>query len=167
MAELAYRAEWRNPAQGRADCTTSFLPWVGQQLSAGRALIIEARLWEDAKTDRQRAYYHGIVLKTIAQQARGADGAQFPLAVWKEYFRAEYLGHKTVTTKNPITGKKVRRRQRVSTEDLGIRAYSKLIDRVQAFAATDLNVTFPASFDQWEAAISRGEVDPETGEILG
>ena len=68
---------------------------------------------------------------------------------------------------NPITGKKSRRRQRLSTEDLGIRAYSKLIDRVQAFAVTELKVTFPATYDQWEAAISWGAVDPDTGEILG
>lgn len=100
---------------------------------------------EDAKTDRQRRYYHGVVLKTIAQQAR-PNGEQHALAVWKEYFRAEYLGYKTVTTKNPITGKKIRRRVRVSTEDLGVKGYSQLIDRVSAFAATELGVTFPARF---------------------
>lgn len=166
MAELAFRAEWHTPDQGRASCRGSFLPWVGEQLAAGRALVIEARLWEDAKTDRQRKYYHGVVLKTIAQQAR-PNGQAFDLRIWKEHFRAEFLGHKTVTTVNPITGKKSRRRQRLSTEDLGIRAYSKLIDRVQAFAATELKVTFPATYDQWEAAMSWGAVDPDTGEILG
>ena len=103
-----------------------------------------------------------MVLKTIAQQAR-PNGVQFPLAVWKEHFRAEYLGHKTVTTKNPLTGKKVRRRQRVSTEDLGVKGYSQLIDRVSAFAATELGVSFPASFDQWEGM----QADPDTGEIIG
>lgn len=167
MAELLFRTEWHNAEQGRANCTGAFLPWVGQQLAAGRALVIEARLWEDAKTDRQRKYYHGVVLKTIAQQARNTLGQAYDLKTWKEYFRNEYLGHKTVTTVNPLTGRKSRRRQRVSTEDLGIRGYSKLIDRVQAFAATELKVTFPASYDQWEAAIARGDVDPDTGEILG
>lgn len=167
MAELVFRAEWHNAEQGRANCTGAFLPWVGQQLASGRALVIEARLWEDAKTDRQRKYYHGVVLKTIAHQARNTEGQAYDLKVWKEYFRNEYLGFKTVTSVNPITGKKSRRRQRISTEDIGIRAYSKLIDKVQAFAATELRVTFPASFDQWEAAIARGDVDPDTGEILG
>lgn len=167
MSDLAFRAEWHNPDQGRASCKGSFLPWVGEQLAAGRALVVEARLWEDAKTDRQRRYYHGVVLKTIAAQARNTEGQGYDLKVWKEYFRNEYLGFKTFTTVNPITGKKSRRRQRISTEDLGIRRYSKLIDQVQAFAATELRVTFPASYDQWEAAIARGEVDPDTGEILG
>ena len=34
---------------------------------------------------------------------------------------------------------------------------------MSAFAATELGVTFQASFDQWE----RMQVDPETGEIIG
>ncbi|MCL2887466.1 MAG: hypothetical protein FWF20_11980, partial [Betaproteobacteria bacterium] len=79
------------------------------------------------------------------------------------HFRKEYLGSKTKTFTNPMTGRKSRRRVRISTEDLGIRAYSKLIDRVSAFAATELGVTFPASYDQWEQM----QVDPDTGEIMG
>ena len=35
-------------------------------------------------------------------------------------------------------------------------------DRVSAFAATELGVTFPATFQQWEGM----QVDPDTGEIL-
>ena len=120
------------------------------------------RLHQDAKTDRQRRYYHGVVLKSIAEQAR-PNGQQFPLAVWKEHFRAEFLGFKTVTAINPLTGRKARRRVRISTEDLSVRSYSNFIDRVSAFGATELGVTFPASFEQWE----RMQVDPETGEIIG
>lgn len=135
-------------------------PHMKEFLARGQQLDLEVRLHEDAKTDRQRRYYHGVVLQCIAQQAR-PQGQSFPLAVWKEHFRAEFLGFKTVTTKNPITGKKVRRRERVSTEDLGVKGYSQLIDRVTAYAATELNVTFPATYEQWA-----GTVDPETGEIL-
>ena len=61
-----------------------------EQWRAGRRLELELRLHEDAKTDRQRRYYHGVVLKSIAQQAR-PNGQQYPLAVWKEHFRKEYL----------------------------------------------------------------------------
>jgi hypothetical protein len=52
---------------------------------------------------------------------------------------------------------------RVSTEDLGVKGYSQLIDRVSAFAATELGVTFPATFQQWEGM----QVDPATGEVIG
>jgi len=42
----------------------------------------------------------------------------------------------------------------VSTEDLGVKGYSEYIDRVAAWAVTDLGVEF---VDEW--------VDPDTGEI--
>lgn len=162
MAELALQATWNEPVQAGQHFKNVLAPWCKSMWAAGHRLHVEVRLHEDAKTDRQRRYYHGVVLKTIAQQAR-PNGAQYPMAVWKEHFRAEYLGHKTVTTKNPLTGKKVRRRVRVSTEDLGVKGYSQLIDRVSAFAATELGVEFSVSFGRWEQM----QVDPDTGEIIG
>jgi len=69
--------------------------------------------------------------------------------------RAEFLGFKTVTHKNPITGKKARRRERVSTEHLGVKGYAEYIERVTAFAATELGVVFSEEY-----------VDPDTGEVL-
>ena len=162
MAEIALHAIWSDQEQARASFLQRVAPWCMEQWRDGRRLELELRLHEDAKTDRQRAYYHGVVLKTIAQQAR-PNGQQYPLAVWKEHFRKEYLGFKTLTHKNPLTGKKTRTRVRVSTEDLGVKGYSQLIDRVSAFAATELGVTFPATFQQWEGM----QVDPATGEIMG
>ena len=162
MSQLTIQASWNEPVQAGQHFKNVLAPWCKSMWAAGHRLHVEVRLHEDAKTDRQRAYYHGVVLKTIAQQAK-PNGAQYPLAVWKEHFRAEYLGSKTVTSKNPLTGKKVRRRVRVSTEDLGVKGYSQLIERVSAFAATELGVVFPASFAQWEQM----QVDPDTGEIIG
>ena len=162
MADIALQVIWPDQEHARTSFLQRVAPWCKAQWAQGRRLELEIRLHEDAKTDRQRKYYHGVVLKTIAAQARPND-QQFPLKVWKEHFREEFLGYKTVTTRNPLTGKKLRRRQRVSTEDLGVKGYSQLIDRVSAFAASELGVTFPASFEQWE----RMQVDPDTGEIIG
>lgn len=162
MTDLALSVVWPDPERARTSLLERVAPWCKAQWAAGHRLELQIRLHEDAKTDRQRKYYHGVVLKTIAAQARPND-QQFPLKVWKEHFREEFLGYKTVTTRNPLTGKKLRRRQRVSSEDLGVKGYSQLIDRVSAFAATELGVTFPASFEQWE----RMQVDPDTGEISG
>lgn len=162
MADIALQVIWPDQEHARTSLLQRVAPWCKAQWAQGRRLELEIRLHEDAKTDRQRKYYHGVVLKTIAAQARPND-QQFPLKVWKEHFREEFLGYKTVTTRNPLTGKKLRRRQRVSSEDLGVKGYSQLIDRVSAFAATELGVTFPASFEQWE----RMQVDPDTGEIIG
>lgn len=115
------------------------LPWVGQQLEQGRQLVAEFRLLDDDITDKQRAYLHAVVLAEIALYAR-PGGQQFPMKVWKEHFRKEWLGFKTVTNINPITGRKHRTRVRVSTEDLGITAMAEYIDRIIAYAATELGV---------------------------
>lgn len=143
-----------NEVQGHIVVSKTVWPWCKSQLNAGRPVVLEARLAEDCKTDKQRRYLHGYILMTIARQA-APNGTKFPMQVWKEHMRSEFLGFKTVTTTNPLTGKKVRRRQRVSTEDLGVKGYSEYIDRVAAYAATELGVEF---MEQW--------VCPETGEIF-
>jgi hypothetical protein len=125
-------------------------PW----LMAERKLVAELRLYEDSKTDAMRRYYHGVTLKTIAEQVT-IEGKRHGLQTWKEYFRAKYLGFKTQTHIDPMTGKKSRRRHRVSSEDLGMKAYLKLIEQVEAEAVTELGVRFPAE-----------RVDPDTGEVL-
>ena len=154
MTDLVLHATWSDPAQARDSLLHVVLPWCKQQMDAGRRLALEVRLDEDAKTDRQRRYYHGVVLKQIAQFA-APGGQRFDLATWKEHFRAEFLGFKTVSYVNPLTGKKSRRRVRISTEDLGVRAYNQLIEKVTAYAATELGVPFQ---NEW--------IDPETGEVF-
>lgn len=122
---------------------------------AGNRVALECRFAEDAKTDAQRRYYHGVILKQIAKQAV-VNGQKFPLAVWKEHFRVQYLGYRSLTYTNPMTGKKSRRRVRKSTEDLGVKGYNNLIERVTAFAATELGIVFDRAAEN---------VDPDTGEI--
>lgn len=153
MSDVMLQVLWINPQQAGVSLNQTVIPWAKSMMLAGHRLIGEFRLAEDAKTDAQRRYYHGVILTEIAKQA-SVNGQKFPLPVWKEHFRAEYLGFKTVTFINPMTGKKSRRRVRKSTEDLGVKAYAALIERVTAFAVTELSVEFPA------------RIDPETGEIL-
>ncbi len=143
-----------NAVQGRAVLAETVLPWIGAQLQAGRACVLEVRLAEDALTDKQRKYYHGCILAGIASQAR-PNGQAYALESWKEYFRERFLGYKTKTTVDPTTGKKKRRRIRQSTEGLGVKGYADLIERVTAYAVTELGVTFP---EDW--------TDPETGEVF-
>ena len=162
MADLSLTLVLRDPDQAALVIRCAAVPKCHEIWATGQAVEATFRAHEDAKTDRQRRYYHGIVLKCIADQAR-PNGQKFPLAVWKEHFRSEYLGFKTMTAVNPMTGKKSRRRVRISTEDLGVRAYSHLIDRASAFAATELGVSFPATYEQWEME----HIDPDTGEIVG
>ena len=123
MSAAMLQAKWINPQQAHVSLNSTVVPWCKSMMLAGHELVAEFRLVEDSKTDRQRRYYHGVILKQIAQQARPND-QQFPLQVWKEHFRKEYLGFKTVTFTDPMVGKKSRRRVRKSTEDLGVKAYA-------------------------------------------
>ena len=153
MSDLMLQVHWNDPQQAHASLNQTVVPWAKSMMLAGHRLVAEFRLAEDVKTDGQRRFYHGIVLTEVAKQAT-ANGQKFPLAVWKEFFRDKFLGFKTVSYVNPMTGKKLRRRMRKSTEDLGVKAYATLIEKVTAFACTDLGVEFPA------------RIDPETGEIF-
>lgn len=162
MADQLLRAHWPSQAVAGPNFASVIAPWCKSMWDAGHKLEIEIRLHEDAKTDKQRRYYHGVVLKQIALQAR-PNGQAHSLAVWKEYARDKFLGSKTVTFKDPITGKKSRRRVRNSTEDLGVKGYSTLIEKVTAWAVVELGVQFPMTWDEWD----RSQIDLETGEITG
>lgn len=139
-----------SPEQAHAVMTRLVWPQIKAELQAGheQALVIEP--FDDSLTKKQRGYYHGIILTEIAAQV-AVDGKRHSMAVWKEYFRDKYLGFRRQTFTNPLTGKKSRRRVRVSTEDIGVRRYAKLIDEVTAFASTELDVRFPAgSWETWD-----------------
>ena len=159
MKELRLQMVWESREQAAQSMLALASPWCLQRFAEGRAVEVEFRLHEDAKSDRQRKYYHGILLMAIAHQAR-PNGAQHDMKTWKEYFRDTYLAEKAVTTVNPVTGEISVHQHRVSTEELGIRAYSNLIDRVSAFAA-EMGVQIPMKFEEWE----RTEYDPDTGEF--
>lgn len=130
-------------------------PKLKPELISGHRHVLEVRPHEDKLTDQQRRYYHGHILTEIARQAMTG---KFALPVWKEYFRDKFLGTKRRSVTNPITGRKSRRRVRVSTEDLGVRGYTQLIEQVTAYAVTDLDVNFDMTFGEY--------INQETGEIL-
>ena len=64
--DILNRVELRTAEQARAVLAQLTLPWVGEQLKAGRELVAEFRLLDDDITERQRAYLHAVVLTEIA-----------------------------------------------------------------------------------------------------
>ena len=165
MSDILYRVELRTQEQARDALKTGALPWVGEQLRQGRELVATFSLLDDDITAAQRGYLHGVVLTEIAQYAR-PNGATFPMPVWKEYFRNRILGFTVLTAIDPITGRKSRRRVRVSTEDLGVRRLASYIDEVIAIAADELGVVvsepLPAHLRPQRRralAIAQGKVD--------
>lgn len=170
MNAILHRVELHTPEQGREVLTRNMLPWIGEQLKHGRKLVVEAKLLDDDITEKQRAYLHAGVLTQIAQEAV-VNGERFPMEVFKEWYRNQFLGFKVVTCIDPFTKKKSRRRIRVSTEDLGKRGLAEYTERVIAHASTELGLTIrPPMVKEVREAMkryaARGEkVDLSTGEI--
>jgi hypothetical protein len=171
VSDILHRVELHTEEQGTAAMRAAW-PWAKDQLRQGRELVAEFRLLDDAITSAQRGYLHAVVFRDIAQQAR-ANGQQFDAATWKEWYRSEFLGFDVVTHIDPFTGRKLRRRVRKSTEDLGVRGMIDYIDRVIAHASTELGVTVSEPLPphlrpqrRRARAVADGNVDAETGEIL-
>jgi hypothetical protein len=107
---------------------------------------------EDPITLKQRGFLHKAVLPQIAEQYVFPDRSRFVAEVWKEHFRQRFLGDRWVMRKIPrwdaaagvlvVPKRATPRRERVSTEHLGIRAYSNYIDLVIDTATLELGVHF-------------------------
>lgn len=149
MTQRQLQTVFLNPDQARAAIAGQIAPMCRQmwEIDPKMRLRVTVEPEEDSKSTRQRGFYHGVVLTEIAEQAK-ANGQQFPMQVWKEYFRDKFLGYTIKSFLNPMTGKKELRRERVSTEGLSVRAYSTLIEQVLAIGATELGVRFSES--NWE-----------------
>lgn len=101
---------------------------------------------------KQRGFLHAAVFPQIAEGYTFPDGTRYVAKVWKEHFRARFLGDRWVMRRaikwDPKTGQMVQakratpHRERVSTEDLSVKQYSAYIDRVIDTATVELGITF-------------------------
>jgi hypothetical protein len=121
---------------------------VKNELTAGHKQVIELKSFEEALTSKQRKYYHGYILTTIAQTAT-VEGRKYAMAVWKEHYRAKFLGDEVTDVTDIKTGAIKKELRRKSSESLSVKGYNKLIDQVTADAATEFGVVFDVNFDQW------------------
>lgn len=119
-------------------------------IAAGKPVHVKLTEWEDDITAKQRSFLHAAVFPQVAEQVR-VNGERFVPEMWKEYFRKLFLGSRYVMQKLPGQKRAVPVKVRVSTEDLGIKAYSEYIDRVIAHAATEFGVSFVFRADEREA----------------
>jgi hypothetical protein len=90
---------------------------------------------------KQRRFLHGPVLGQIAERAV-VNGQQFSAATWKEHFRRLFLGDRWVSMRLPGAKRATPQRQRVSSEDLTVKQYSEFIERILAYAVTELGIEF-------------------------
>lgn len=102
---------------------------------------------EDDRTIQQNKFYWGPCLSEISDQA-AIGGQKWAALAWHELFKRQFLGYEIKKVK--VAGRKkvtVIRRLK-STTKLKVRPMSVYLEKVQAFAATDLGVRF--SVANWQ-----------------
>ena len=121
-ARDAYATAWQIIANG-GECTVR---------------VVES---EEDRTLQQNAFYWGPCLSEISEQAV-ICGQRWTADAWHELFKRQFIGYEVKKIK--VAGRKkatVIRRLKSST-DLSVRQFSNYLDKLQAFASTDLSVRF-------------------------
>lgn len=113
----------------------------------GQRARIQCDEHEDDRSIQQNRFYWGPCLGEIADQAT-LNGQRYTNEAWHELFKRMFLGYEI--KKVSVAGRKrttVIRRLR-STTRLKVKPMSTYLDKVQAFAATELGVQF--SVRNWQ-----------------
>ena len=123
--------------------------WVmGKALTAeGRKFHILAEEAEDDRTILQNRFYWGPCLKEISEQAT-IEGQRWAPEAWHELGKRMFLGYEIKKVRVAGRKKTTVIRRLKSTTGLSVRKFSVYLEKLQAFAATDLGVHF--SVRNWE-----------------
>lgn len=105
-------------------------------LSNGKPLRVIITAEEKKRNNEQNKFYWGAVLSAIAEQA-WVNGRQYDKDTWHEYLARRFGVQEEVTLPD---GEIVTRRK--STTQMTVGEFSEYLNRVQAYAATELGVEF-------------------------
>lgn len=134
-----------NPVTAHAAFTSGYA--IAKNLTlAGRRVRLLVQEHDDDRTLQQNKFYWGPCLGEIAEQA-SINGQKWADVAWHELFKRMFLGYQIRKIK--VAGRKrvtVIRSLR-STTGLKVKPMGVYLDKLQAFAATDLGVEF--SVREW------------------
>lgn len=124
------RIDLHNAQQGHIAFTTAWATCKAH-LTAGRKLVLT--ISQRTRTPKQNARYWGKgILFQISEQAV-SNGKMYSAEVWHELFKRMFLGVDELPN-GQVIGK--------SSKDLSTSDFSAFSDQVEAYAITDLGVTF-------------------------
>jgi hypothetical protein len=112
-------------------------------ISEGKHAVITANPQEDDLYVQRLAFYWGVVLKHVSEQAR--TPAQWDADAWHGLFKRKFLGY-TIEKERVAGAKRIYVTRRLTgLRDLKkqARKLAAFIAEVQAYAVTDLGVVFP------------------------
>lgn len=107
----------------------------------GKPARIVATEHENDRSLQQNRYYWAACLREISEQAT-INGQRYTADAWHELFRRQFLGYeielvRVAGRKRPVVNRRLK-----STAKLKVKPFGEYLDKVQAFAATDLGVRF-------------------------
>lgn len=123
--------ELHNKQQAWAAIKAQAFPFLAQVLQGGGRWVLSITRRKRTAAQNRR-YWGGGVLAQIAAQAT-VGGKLFSAEVWHEQFKRQFIG--VIELPNgEVIGK--------SSTDLDTAQFSAFCDQVEAYAATELGVTF-------------------------
>ena len=131
MSGPSLTLELRNRAQAWALITNQLYPFLKQWLSDGRQLVLTCKL-RTRTTKQNKRYWSRGVLAQIADQAT-VNGRLYSAETWHEQFKRQFIGVIELPS-GEVIGK--------SSADLTTAEFCEFCDQVEAYAATELGVTF-------------------------
>lgn len=137
-----------NADQARAAIAGQIGPFCRAAWERGvERLAVTVEPEEDARTAQQNRFYWGVLLKEISEQA-APGGQKWSAEAWHELFKRQFLPRLTKRTK--VAGRKapVVTTTIGTTKGLSVKKMSAYMEKVTAFAVTDLGVRFSAT--DWE-----------------
>jgi hypothetical protein len=123
--------ELHNRQQAWVAIKSRLFPFLKEVLQNGRRLVLVVK--ERQRTSPQNRRYWGKgVLAQIAEQAV-VNGKQYDAETWHELFKRMFIGVKELPN-GEIVG--------MSSKELSTVEFSDFCSKVEAYAATELGVTF-------------------------
>lgn len=123
--------ELHNRQQAWAVINDALFPFLREGLQNGKRLVLTVGPRKRTKPQNRRYWGKGV-LAQIAEQAT-VNGRLFDAETWHEMFKRKFIG----VIELPDGGI-----QGMSSKDLDTAAFAEFCTQVEAFACTDLGVTF-------------------------
>lgn len=131
MSDTSITLDLHNRSQAYAVIKEQLYPFIGHWMQAQKRLVLTCGLRK--RTPKQNRRYWGKgVLAQIAEQA-APGGRLYDAELWHELFKRKFIGVIELPD-GSIVGK--------SSTDLNTAEFCEFCDKVEAYACTELGVTF-------------------------
>lgn len=137
MSDCNLTVELHNRAQAWAILQEQVYPFLKRWLQDGKRLVLTIKLRKRTAPQNRRYWGKGVLAQISEQAAPG--GKLYSAEIWHEQFKRQFIG--VIELPNgQVVGK--------SSKDLSTAEFSEFCAQVEAFAATELGVTFYALEDK-------------------